>query len=255
MAKRIKLNIEEPTRINRPSWPITQGVPFPDKELERGTSVRIVDGDGNPLPTQSTCLTTWDKDMRYVKWLLLDFQANIKGGSTSQFFLEYGPDIKLVEPDHPVTTERKGENVFISTGELKLKLCESSPDFFSSAKVKTKDGWVDLLRGNPGPFLYMKDARGVWYDSYSKSPNPQISIEDSGPLRASVCIKGYHSSGDSRRFCPYILRIHAFAGEKELHIFHTFIFDQDSDKMKLSEIGMKFPLRLGKNLRVAFGGG
>jgi len=254
MIKRIRLNIEEPAGVDRLSWPITQGVPFPDKELRRDTPIRVVDSEGNALPTQSRCLATWNKDSEYVKWLLVDFQVDLKANESSNFFLEYGPEVEPVEPSYPVTIKENKENIVISTGKLELKLYKEVADFFGGIKVRTEDGWRDFFQESPGPFLYMKDHRGNWYDSWDKAPEPTIIIEESGPIRASVCIKGYHASKDSHRFCPYILRIHLFAGRSDLHIFHTFIFDQDPDKIQLSEIGMKFPLRLGRPLRVAFGG-
>ena len=75
-ARRIPLTIQTAGRTARKAYPITQGVPFADGVLPRHAPVRVVDCDGQILPTQSTCLATWDKDLRYVKWLLVDFQCD-----------------------------------------------------------------------------------------------------------------------------------------------------------------------------------
>jgi len=56
------------------------------------------------------------------------------------------------------------------------------------------------------------------------------------------------------RFCPYILRIHLFAGTSDLRIDHTFIYDQDPYRVELAAIGVNFPLALGDGLRAAIGG-
>ena len=72
--KRIKLTIENPGGVDRKAWPITQGVPFAEGDLERGSPVRAVRPDGEALPTQATCLATWNRDMKYVKWLLVAFK-------------------------------------------------------------------------------------------------------------------------------------------------------------------------------------
>ena len=73
MVKRIRLHIEAPGGVERSDWPVTQGVPFPDKVLKRGAPVRVVDSEGTILPTQFVTLATWDKDREFVKWLLTDF--------------------------------------------------------------------------------------------------------------------------------------------------------------------------------------
>ena len=261
MSKRVKLNVEEPGGVDRPRWPITRGVPFPDRELERGMPVRVVDSAGNVLPTQYRCLATWDKDMRYVKWLLTDFQADLKANETSEFFLEYGAGVESVAPAQAVSVQRVDKNILIATGALELALRDGDPrlregdaDFFKHCRIRTREGWRDVFRSRPGPFLYMADQHGGAFDSYAAAPRPVIIVEESGPLRASVCIKGYHASQDGRRFCPFILRIHLYAGKSDLRFHHTFVFDQNPDLIELSSVGMKFPLDLGDDLRMAFGG-
>ncbi|MBI4244501.1 MAG: glycoside hydrolase family 127 protein [Planctomycetes bacterium] len=248
--KRIKLNIEEPGGIDRLSWPITQGIPFPDKDLERGAPVRVVDRKGNILPVQSACLATWDKDLRYVKWLLLDFQIDLKAHEISEVFVEYGRDVvESVQPQQPLRVDRKNENIIISTGSLILELQEKC-NFLKSCKIKAREEEREIFKSFPGPFHYMV---GSLFDT-AKSSTSIITIEESGPLRACICVKGYHATHDGIRFSPFILRIHTYAGKSDLRFYHTFIFDQDPNQVELSAIGIKFPFDLGYDLRMAFGG-
>ena len=39
-----------------------------------------------------------------------------------------------------------------------------------------------------------------------------------------------------------------------MHVHHTFVFDQDVERIELSEVGVSLPLDLGDGLRMAFGG-
>jgi hypothetical protein len=252
MVKRITLNIEEPGGVDRPAWPVTQGIPFPDKELREAMPVRVVDSNGDVLPTQYKCLATWNKDMKFVKWLLVDFQVDLKAHEVSTLFLEYGDEIEPTEPVHPVTVEENGKDILISTGTLEVVLQRDTPDFFAGCRMNGKQKWQNLLRDHP--FLYMLDQYGIFYDSSTAAPVPSITIEEAGPVRACICVKGYHATSTGLRFCPYILRMHAYAGKSDLRFYHTFIFDQNPDRFELSGIGMKFPLGLGGNLRMAFGG-
>ncbi len=253
-AKRIKLTIENPGGVDRKAWPITQGVPFADGDLERGTPVRAVSPDGKALPTQTTCLATWNRDLKYVKWLLVDFQADLGVDETREVYLEYGEGIESPEPVQEVRVEDSGEGVTIDTGALRLNVRKGSPDFLARCELRTEDGWQDVLRGNPGPYLYMRNRSGEVYDSVTAAPDPRVVVEDWGPVRASVCIKGYHATPDGICLCPYTVRIHAYAGSRDLRMFHTFVFDQNPDVLEFSEVGMYFPLDLGDELRMAYGG-
>jgi len=253
-VKRIKLTAENPSSTSRQAWPITQGIPFADGELERGAAVRVVDSDGRSLHTQSTTWATWNKDLKYVKWLLVDFQADLPAGKTKELFLEYGKGLESPKPAQPVAVTREEKLITIDTGALRLEIRPDSPDFLAACMVKTKDAWRDIFRGKPGPYLYMIGGDGAVYDSYRAAPRPTVTVEDQGPLRACVSVKGYHASAAGLRLCPYTLRIHAYAGKNELRLSHTFVFDQNPDVLEFREVGINLPLDLGGDLRMAVGG-
>lgn len=103
---RSKLIIENAGDVERKAWPITQGVPFAEGELEQGAPVRVVDSDGQVLPAQSTCLATWSKNLKYVKWLLVDFQCDLSAEQTKEVFLEYEDEVESQQPRQPVMVTR-----------------------------------------------------------------------------------------------------------------------------------------------------
>ncbi len=242
-------------------FPVTQGIPFPNKELERGTPVRVVDKEKRPIPTQYTCLATWNNDLAYVKWLLVDFIPDTAKHNCQQLYLEYGADVKPEFPENPVFTKKEpvdpvsigNHEVTINNKILELKLSNATANVFQSIKFIADKNNRELIDIFSGPFLYMKDQYGMECSSREKGPRPEIIIEDSGPVRASLCIKGYHVSKKGLRFCPYILRLHVFSGRSDVRIFHTFIFDQDPERIRISEIGMKFPFTPGGATTGLFG--
>ena len=265
-TKRVELVVENAGGVKRSAWPITQGIPFADGELEPGAAVCVVDAEGRPFPTQSTCLATWSRDMKYVKWLLVDFQTDLRADETASFFLEYGEGAETPAPTQPVAVTREEGRIRIDTGVLRLDL-RTSPggyssvpavhmarDFLARCWVATEEGWRDVFRGDPGPHLYLVDTHGQRYDSCTAAPPPRITVEDAGPVRVSVCVKGFHASHNGTLICPFTVRIHAFSGRPYLRVFHTFVFDQNPEHLEFSEVGMCFPLDLGNDLRMAFGG-
>lgn len=253
-TKRIRLTLEEPGGIERTAWPVTQGIPFAVGELRRGDPVRVVTESGDVLASQAQCLATWRADLEDVKWLLVDFQAGLPAGAARSIFLEYGPATEAVPAAQQIRVEQTERHIDIDTGPLRVRLRKGDPDFFASCCVRAGDEFREALRGRPGPYLYMTDQNGVHYDSCEAAPAPTVEIEEDGPIRASVRISGFHASDDGRRFCPYVLRLHFFAGRADIRCCHTFVFDQDPERLELSEVGMCFPVRLGDNPRVAFGG-
>lgn len=259
--KKIKLKLLGCEGVRYEGCPLTFGVPFADGDLERGAPVRVVDEDGKVLPTQTECLSTWHRDLKYVKWLLVDIQADLDG-EAGGLFLEYGNVEPAPQPEQPVRVEERGGYLNVDTGVLTFSLRTAfdawrqprNPDVFASCRVQGQDGWLDVFRGKPGPFLYMMDQHGNDYDSCTAGPAPKVVVEEAGPLRTCVRIQGYHAMAQGQRFCPYTLRIHFFAGKREVRICHTFVYDQEPHDVELAAVGMMFPLDLGGDLRAAVGG-
>ena len=239
---------------------LTFGVPFADGVLPAGASVRAVTGNGRDIPIQTDCMTTWHKDLRFVKWLLVDMQADAAGdGETA--WLEYAPaDGPAPEAKSRITTTETDGVLTIDTGAMRLLLRTNfdlwrhreSNSVFAGCQVKAADGWRDVLHG-AGVLLYMKDQHGNHYDSLGVSPAPQVTIEEQGPLRVCVRIDGHLTSTQGIRFCPYRLRIHLYAGKTDLRIFHTFVFDQDPTRVELAAIGMRVLAHPGDRARAAVG--
>ena len=240
---------------------LTQGVPFADAQLPNGSPVRAVDSSGNAFPTQAATLATWGPDRKYVKWLLLDVQLpGALSTNGAELFLEHGPGVDWIEPEHPVRVledplDEPDAGIRITGDKLELALKRGDPDFFKALRVRGPHGWVGLARTHPGPYTYMTDGHGNCYDSFTSAPAPCIAVEDRGPVRVSVCIRGIHADERGRTFCPYVIRIHAYSGTSDLKIFHTFVLDQNPDHTELAAVGMMFPLDLSGEFRMTFGGG
>src|SRR2546427_3922522 len=146
-VKRIRLTVENAGNVARKAWPITQGVPFADGELERGAPVRVVERGGRILPTQSSTIATWNSDLKYVKWLLVDFQCDLAPEEKRNLFLEYGSGVESPRPAQPVTVTRRQDALMLDTGALRLTIRTASADFFGAASVNSAGGWREVFRG------------------------------------------------------------------------------------------------------------
>jgi hypothetical protein len=255
----LKISGREGLRYGR--CPVTFGVPFADGELKKGAFIRLVDENGTPMPVQTQCLTTWDRDLAYVKWLLVDAQVDLQEGWERTLALQCPAGELPPEPEQRVSVREEGAYLCADSGPMRLWIRRTfhewesprRPDLFARCAVRTEGGWRDLFRGSPGPLLYMRDQAGNEYDS-AAAPPPEVVVEEQGPLRACIRIDGHHASEQGQRFCPYTLRVHLYAGQRDLRFCHTFLYDQDPQRVELAAIGMRFPLALGGALRAAVGG-
>ena len=245
--------------------PVTFGVPFADGVLEAGTPIRLRDATGKVLPVQTRCLATWQPDRRFVKWLLADTSVALGDAGASpvrELTVEWPGDAEPAPERERVRIERRDDALLVDTGVLRLRLPRAGTTvhpsrgggFLESCQVRGAEGWRDLLDGDRRPHLYMVDQHGNRYDSCGPGSVPVVELEEEGALRCCVRIAGHLTSADGVRFCPYIVRLHCFAGSDELRIHHTFVFDQEPDAVQLAAIGLHLPLGLGHDLRGAVGG-
>jgi len=258
--KRISVKLAGESGVRYANEPLTFGVPFAEGDFPAGTQLRAAAADGRAIPVQAATMATWKQDLRDVKWLLVDLQANpaVDGDAV---WLEYPAESPASLPEQAITTSQNGGILTIDTGVLRLRLRTSfelwrhreSDSVVAGCQIKTADGWRDVLHG-AGLLLYMKDQHGNLYTSLGVCPAPRVVLEEVGPLRACVLISGHLTSPHGVLFCPYRLRIHLYAGKTDLRLFHTFVFNQDPTRIELAAIGMKVLARPGDGATAAVGG-
>lgn len=270
----VPLRLSAAPRQKYDSWPVSQGIPFADGVLQAGTPVRIVDSGGSAYPTQSRVLTTWAPDSDYVKWLLIDTQLDVNSAeadengewTTSEYSLEYGPDAVPPAPENPVVLTNQDGRINVDTGMLRVSIPLPSPvwerpeprGIFEECAVrvaKDDDTWRSVGGPESAPYAYMTDQYGKPYRSDYPGLPHSVSVEEHGPLRACICIRGHHWSMDGERFCPYTLRLHFFAGSADVRVFHTFVFDQDPHRIELGSIGLRVPATAGRRVTAAVSAG
>lgn len=283
---RIPIRLAGAPGLRYATEPLTFGVPFAEGAFPAGAAkrdpaclgpaeaggkgwlfpdaprLRAVTADGRELPLQTAVMTTWKPDLKHIKWLLADLQANpARDGET--VWLERADDpTDRSDPTDRITTTSADGLLTLDTGILRLTLRTDFPRWkkrewdspFAGCAVRAPDGaWREALQG-PGLLLYMKDQHGNLYTSLGACPAPTVVIEEQGPLRVCVLIIGCLMSEQGVRFCPYRLRLHLYAGKADLRIFHTFIFDQDPTRIQLQAIGLKACVKPGEGAAAALGG-
>ena len=85
----------------------------------------------------------------------------------------------------------------------------------------------------------------------------EVVIEDRGPLRAVVRLKGDHRSSDGQKLFSYVLRVHAYAGKPYLRVQHTFVNDSEASEFtSIRSLSFRLPFakKAGSQPKWAIGG-
>ena len=103
------------------SYPIAFGVPFADGVLENGTPIRIIDSSGKAIPIQTQPLAFWNRDLKFVKWLLVDAQIGVHNGKNG-LLLEYPASEDSLKPEEQLSIAEENGMITVDTGAMILHL-------------------------------------------------------------------------------------------------------------------------------------
>ena len=231
-AEQVPLTVDEVA----PGAPITMGIPFPQGELQSPAHVRVLNDDGEEIPSQITPVTSWAPADSSLKWIWVFFFA----GEGDTYRLEYGPDVQRA----PITGERirfaNNQRSYgfaeITTGPLRFRVQERGESGFLDAVLFDADGDGfgdrDTIATGPegrGSYLDLLDATGL--DSSQATVTQTFKERGSGPLHAILRIEGtYRYARDDNNPAPFVTRIHAYAGKPYLRVLHTITYTGEPDQ-------------------------
>ena len=202
------------------SVPIMCGIPFPEGVLASHEHLRLLDTDGAEVPLQTRMLGQW---LDYsVKWVSLDFQADVPAGSEGVYMLEYGSEIERKRFGTTLKAHEDSNTVTVDTGRLRITLDKSRFAPFA-----------EILRDSRP---YLTDSRIVVNGTDGKqyvgnnAPPESVEIEEEGPVACIVRIEGKHVSADGGPLLKSVCRIHAYAGLPFIRIDHTFVNDNSAER-------------------------
>jgi len=204
----VSLTIANRLPVARQEEYVTFGLPIPpQRNLIHLSELRLLDDLGDPVACQFTPLARWggapEDTSKAVRWLLLDFQADVGAGSSADF--------RLVDSAGPTATARPllvSENA----GELTVNTGAAQ---FSISKL---DGRLTASYLDQPMFGQTTDMQGKVYTTTGP-----VTIERSleGPLRVSIRVKGAYRDAGGAPLLDYTSRYWFTAGQPTVRLFHT----------------------------------
>ena len=235
------------------------GIPFAKGALKSTENVRLLE-DGKEALLQVRALATWPDGS--VKWLLADFAADAK----KKYSLDYGPGI--ARKDSPSMSAAAGdESVTVDTGVVKFAVRKTGGSGFidelwldSNGDGKYADDECVVAAAAAGVqrnflnYVHVEKPEDFPADSRfakgtldrSRVRIDEIAVEESGPVRACVRIRGhylYDLVGTTAQNLPrkenqFTVRIHAWKGSGLIRAEHSFVFEGDPDHDFVRTMGL-----------------
>jgi len=230
-ANRIPIKIEH----HLEGAPITLGIPFKKGELLSPDHARVLNKNGEEIPSQITQVTSWEPLDYSAKWIWVFFFAEKEDNYT----LEYGPEIRRAPIQGPRVKikngQRRGQPAIVETGALRFTVNKRTGGFIDDVMLDLDANGYDIndtiatSKDNRGSFLDILDDAGI--DASTAHIHRTVKEKGSGPLHSILRIEGeYTYANEDNNSSPFTIRIHVYAGKSYIKAYHTITYTGNPDK-------------------------
>lgn len=234
-GRTIEISVREPSGVPRKGYPLTCGVPFPEGMLKDVDELRLETESGEEVPLQVARTASWPDGS--VKWALLDFQVDLEPTEEKLLTLRFGEGTsRKAEHPRPLRVEERDGSIYVDASPLSFEVAKGGRHPFRDLHIQ---GTGILRDGVPLLGLEVGGKRYVAFD-----PESEVSVEESGPLRAVVRCEGKYTAEDGSKLLDYIVRIYAYAGKPYIRLYHTFVNKEPVGEIDISELFLRMPPRL-----------
>ncbi|MBC7857067.1 MAG: hypothetical protein IAF94_26855 [Pirellulaceae bacterium] len=160
-----------------------------------------------------------------------------------------GPTVKIKQSD---------TGYEIDTGRLKVRILKFGPAVIEAMVVDgrevARDGkLVCILQEGPDGDPLNSPHKEKFFSVVQK-----ITLEQSGPVRAVVKLEGMHKGlQKGREWLPFVVRLYFYAGQENVRMVHSIIYDGDESKDFIRGVGLVFAVPMREqihNRHVRFSG-
>lgn len=177
-----RIGIGENSGLARKRDPVRVGIPFPSGLVFDTGEIVLLDQHSQAVPCQCRVLASWSDGS--VKWMLMDTLVSIKANEHVEFTVQrQAPAGKAVLEDarFAMSIQQEADRIVVNTGAGRF--CVARDTFGPLQAVMP--GATELLAA-VGSDTRLRTADGVEY----APAVDRMSLEESGPVRASILVEG-----------------------------------------------------------------
>ena len=204
---RLRVIVYDPLNIDREQEIVTFGIPFPKSVLFSTSNIRVVNSKGVVIPAQFKVLSRWPDGS--IMWLLIDFLYT----SGEEYSIEYG-EVTYTLPEG-IEVWEEDERIVVYNSALRAII-------FKNGSISI---YADLNHDNVEEMV-IKQIFSIVVDEdeheyLSTLGVEEVLVEENGPLRTTILIKGAHKSLDNESSLNFTMRITFYYSELFFKITYT----------------------------------
>lgn len=229
------LYFEKISRFDRRAEPVTVSIPFAAGALTDPQQLVIRDDDA-ALPTQTRTLATWPDGS--VKWLLVHFQPDLPGNRDKMLTFDVDETCQVFRYLTGLALTETPAGIHVDTGPLSFLVPNDGFLPVRDVKLNGESLW------DAAPFKgFALTYDGQTVDTASDSV--ELEIEEAGPLRAVILVKGKHRQANGSPYLDFRGRITAYAGKPYIEVEHQFIHAEEAAELSLESLKLAFQPEYG----------
>ena len=202
--------VEERNGWRRFNEPVSMGIPFPKGAVFDPERLSLEDQHGQLFPLQSEALARWSDGS--LKWVLLDFLANVEPLGTSTYKLLCDQATGTRTSHDKLVVEQTSDAIEICTGKCRFLLNAHTFKPFERVVV---DG-QDVIAPTGSGFKLVDDAGRTYQADIT-----DIQVKTRGPVRTTIHVEGRFGSEDKPAYATFFARLSFFANSSLVGVTFT----------------------------------
>ncbi|RKU40955.1 hypothetical protein DL546_002623 [Coniochaeta pulveracea] len=246
------------------SFGVTFGLPWPRGLCPSSQTTFICRDDaGQAIPLQSWTTAVWPDGS--VKWSAHAIPSTISISENYHILAEIQdtytepepPIPDLYGPDLPrLSVSSSHDFILVDTGKIAVSFPRSGTCVLG--KIVARNG---SILGQNGQLILLSQPTTVGEDALGGEPwqcfkglVDEVEVDQSGPVRAVVVLRGKHKADDQSHpaneiglSIPFTLRFYLYAGSEAIRIVHTLVYDGNPQTSFVRGLGIRFRVPLEGN--------
>jgi hypothetical protein len=210
---------------------LTWGSPWPQGQFQTDDSLSLINSQGQKIPLQTWPTAYWpDGSIKWTGHAVSDARAlGDKFKFKKEKPLSHKNKIRIKSKNNYYSITNgiasyevpKQGSIIISKFILNKRLIAQNAKLIAQAKNS-----VDPEEFNTTTTQFFSEVK-------------EVIVEQQGPIRTVLKITGVHKNKKTE-WLPFTLRLIFYAGNSEVKISHTFIYDGDDQKDFICGLGLRF---------------
>jgi hypothetical protein len=213
----------------------TWGMPWPKGQISKDQKFKLTNHNGSTLPLQTWPLAYWPDGS--IKWT-----AHATAISSNQLLkAQITPSASSdANPSSQISYHESDDTLIINNGLLTFHINKKGETLINRVErnkriVATNGHLILLMQNAPDQSSNTTIERCTYKGSIS-----EVTLEQNGPIRAVVRIKGTHKSESRRDLLPFVVRLTIYANGENMKMAHTIIYDANENEEFVKGIGVSF---------------